>query len=115
MPGDGRNPPQRGTLMGHLGWPTGAASRPSPGCLVILTPTVSQRKLFSRQPGGGHEKDGQTRPMLGFLADRQARRALRHGRLEEAHRLLAPPGGPANERAAGLIRQLARAYAERGE
>ncbi|HZT80893.1 MAG TPA: FHA domain-containing protein [Gemmataceae bacterium] len=55
--------------------------------------------------------------MLGFawLAQRQARQALKHGRLEEAHRLLAPGGVPARSRAGCLLRQLARAYVERGE
>lgn len=55
--------------------------------------------------------------MFGFawLAIRQAREALKHGRLEEAHRLLTQPAFRDHRAAGELLPQLARAYVERGE
>ncbi len=55
--------------------------------------------------------------MFGFawLALRQAREALKHGRLEEAHRLLTQPAIRDHRAAGELLAQLVRAYAERGE
>ena len=55
--------------------------------------------------------------MFGFawLAIRQAREALKQGRLEEAHRLLTQPA-IRDQRAIGeLLAQLVRGYVERGE
>lgn len=46
---------------------------------------------------------------------RQAREALKHGRLEEAHRLLTQPAIRDHRRAGELLVQLVRAYVERGE
>jgi hypothetical protein len=55
--------------------------------------------------------------MFGFawLAIRQAREALKHGRLEEAHRLLTQPAIRDHRAAVELVPQLVRAYVERGE
>src|SRR5437588_8020602 len=55
--------------------------------------------------------------MLGFgwLALRQAQEALQSGRLEEAQRFLVQPGAQGHKRGHELVRQLARAFAERGE
>jgi hypothetical protein len=55
--------------------------------------------------------------MLGFawLTLRQAQDALRHGRLEEAQRLLAQPAAQGHRRAGPLLADLARAFVERGE
>jgi tetratricopeptide (TPR) repeat protein len=55
--------------------------------------------------------------MLGFgwLALRQAQEALQSGRLEEAQRFLAQPGAQGHKRGHELLRNLARALAERGE
>jgi hypothetical protein len=55
--------------------------------------------------------------MLGFawLTLRQARDALKHGRLEEAQRLLGQSAVQGHRRAGQLQGQLAHAYAERGE
>ncbi len=55
--------------------------------------------------------------MFGFawLAIRQAREALKQGRLEEAHRLLIQPAIREHRAAGTLLLQLVRAYAERGE
>jgi tetratricopeptide (TPR) repeat protein len=55
--------------------------------------------------------------MFGFawLAIRQAREALKHGRLEEAHRLLTQPAIRDHRAAGELLAQLVRAYIERGE
>jgi tetratricopeptide (TPR) repeat protein len=54
--------------------------------------------------------------MLGFawLTLRQAREALKNGRLEEAHRLLYHHAVQGHQRSWELTRQLARAYVERG-
>jgi tetratricopeptide (TPR) repeat protein len=54
--------------------------------------------------------------MLGFawLTLRQAREALKNGRLEEAHRLLSHHAVQGHQRSWELSRQLARAYVERG-
>lgn len=54
--------------------------------------------------------------MLGFswLTLRQAREALKNGRLEEAHRLLCQPDALGHQRSWELSRELARAYVERG-
>jgi tetratricopeptide (TPR) repeat protein len=54
--------------------------------------------------------------MLGFawLTLRQAREALKNGRLEEAHRLLCQPAAHGHQRSWELSQQLARAYVERG-
>jgi tetratricopeptide (TPR) repeat protein len=54
--------------------------------------------------------------MLGFawLTLRQAREALKNGRLEEAHRLLCQPAAQGHQRSWELSQQLARAYVERG-
>jgi tetratricopeptide (TPR) repeat protein len=54
--------------------------------------------------------------MLGFswLTLRQAREALKNGRLEEAHRLLCQPDAQGHQRSWELSRELARAYVERG-
>ena len=55
--------------------------------------------------------------MFGFawLTIRQAQEALKNGRLEEAHRLLAQPAAQGHKRAWELQQQLARALVERGE
>ena len=55
--------------------------------------------------------------MFGFawLALRQAREALKQGRLEEAHRLLTQPAIRDHRAAGELLAQLVRAYVERGE
>jgi tetratricopeptide (TPR) repeat protein len=55
--------------------------------------------------------------MFGFawLAIRQAREALKHGRLEEAHRLLAQPAIRDHRATNELLAQLVRRYVERGE
>jgi tetratricopeptide (TPR) repeat protein len=55
--------------------------------------------------------------MLGFawLTIRQAQEALKNGRLEEAHRLLAQPAAQGHKRSWELQQQLARAFVERGE
>src|SRR5262249_10583924 len=54
--------------------------------------------------------------MLGFawLTLRQAREALKNGRLEEAHRRLGHHAVQGHQRSWELSRQLARAYVERG-
>ncbi|MHB1425406.1 MAG: FHA domain-containing protein [Gemmataceae bacterium] len=58
-----------------------------------------------------------TQPMFGFawLAIRQAREALKQGRLEEAHRLLIQPAIRDHRATGELLAQLVRAYVERGE
>jgi tetratricopeptide (TPR) repeat protein len=55
--------------------------------------------------------------MFGFawLAIRQAREALKQGRLEEAHRLLTQPTLHDHRAVGQLLAQLVRAYVERGE
>jgi tetratricopeptide (TPR) repeat protein len=55
--------------------------------------------------------------MFGFawLAIRQAREALKQGRLEEVHRLLTQPAIRDHRVVGGLLAQLARGYVERGE
>jgi hypothetical protein len=55
--------------------------------------------------------------MFGFawLAIRQAREALKQGRLEEAHRLLTQPAIRDHRAAGDLLVQLVRAYGERGQ
>ena len=55
--------------------------------------------------------------MAGFawLAMRQAQEALKHGRLEEALRLLSQPNAQDRRGSAALVAQLARAFVERGE
>ncbi|HZY90836.1 MAG TPA: FHA domain-containing protein [Gemmataceae bacterium] len=55
--------------------------------------------------------------MLGFgwLALRQAKDALKHGRLEEAQRLLGQPAAQGRKGVSDLLVELARAYVERGE
>jgi len=55
--------------------------------------------------------------MLGFawLTLRQAREALKSGRLEEAQRLLSQPAAHNHRGAGELLLQLARAFVERGE
>jgi tetratricopeptide (TPR) repeat protein len=55
--------------------------------------------------------------MFGFawLAIRQAREALKQGRLEEAHRLLTQPAIRDHRAAGELLAQLVRAYVDRGE
>jgi tetratricopeptide (TPR) repeat protein len=55
--------------------------------------------------------------MFGFawLAIRQAREALKQGRLEEAHRLLTQPAARDHRAVGELLAQLARGYVERGE
>jgi tetratricopeptide (TPR) repeat protein len=55
--------------------------------------------------------------MLGFawLTLRQAQEAIRTGRLEEAQRLLHQPAAQGHRKHAGLVVQLAGAFAERGE
>jgi tetratricopeptide (TPR) repeat protein len=55
--------------------------------------------------------------MFGFawLTLRQAQEALKNGRLEEALRLVEQPGARNHRRTGGLLVQLARAFAERGE
>jgi len=55
--------------------------------------------------------------MLGFgwLTLRQAEDALRHGRLEEALKLLTSPGAQGRRGLATLLTQLGRAYVERAE
>ncbi len=50
----------------------------------------------------------------GWLAVRQAQDALRHGRLDEAHRLLRQPGAEGHRHSWELLRQVARGFAERG-
>jgi hypothetical protein len=54
--------------------------------------------------------------MFGFawLAIRQAREALKHGRLEDAHRLLTQPAIREHRAAGELILKLVRAYVDRG-
>ncbi|MGH7174708.1 MAG: FHA domain-containing protein [Gemmataceae bacterium] len=55
--------------------------------------------------------------MIGFawLAIRQAREALKQGRLEEAHRLLIQPAIRDHRAVGELLAQLVRGYVERGE
>jgi tetratricopeptide (TPR) repeat protein len=55
--------------------------------------------------------------MFGFawLAIRQAREALKHGRLDEAQRLLTQPGTQGHRGVPDLLVQLARGFVERGE
>jgi hypothetical protein len=55
--------------------------------------------------------------MFGFawLAIRQAREALKHGRLEEAHRLLTQPTIRDHRAVGDLLAQLARGYVEHAE
>jgi hypothetical protein len=55
--------------------------------------------------------------MFGFvwLTIRQAREALKQGRLEEAHRLLTQPALGDHRAISGLLAQLVRGYVERGE
>jgi hypothetical protein len=55
--------------------------------------------------------------MFGFawLAIRQAREALKQGRLEDAHRLLTQPATRDHRATGDLLAQLARGYIERGE
>ena len=55
--------------------------------------------------------------MAGFawLAMRQAQEALKHGRLEEALRLLSQPHAQDRRGSAALVNRLARAFVERGE
>ncbi len=55
--------------------------------------------------------------MFGFawLGIRQAREALKHGRLEEAHRLLTQPAIRDHRAAGELLAQLVLAYIQRGE
>jgi hypothetical protein len=52
---------------------------------------------------------------LGWLTLRQAREAIRTGRLEDALRLLLQPGMQGRRGVADLLQQLARGYVERGE
>jgi hypothetical protein len=52
---------------------------------------------------------------MGWLTIRQAREALRHGRLEEAQRLLQQPAAQGRRGVADLFAHLARGYVERGE
>jgi tetratricopeptide (TPR) repeat protein len=54
--------------------------------------------------------------MLGFgwLTLRQAQEAVRNGRLDDAQRLLAQPGVKGHKRTWEVLRELARAFAERG-
>jgi tetratricopeptide (TPR) repeat protein len=52
---------------------------------------------------------------LAWLAIRQAREALKQGRLEEAHRLLIQPAIREHRAAGPLLAQLVRSYVERGE
>ncbi len=55
--------------------------------------------------------------MLGFawLTLRQAKDALKHGRLEEAQRLLGQPSAQGRKGVSDLLVALARSYVERGE
>lgn len=55
--------------------------------------------------------------MLGFawLTLRQAQEALKNGRLEEAHRLLAQPGAQGQKGSWELLQKVARGFLERGE
>jgi hypothetical protein len=55
--------------------------------------------------------------MFGFawLTLRQAQEALRHGRLDEAQRLLSLPAANGHRRTGPLLVQLAQGFAERGE
>lgn len=55
--------------------------------------------------------------MFGFawLTMKQAREAIKHGRLEDAARLLEPPAVRAHRQASDLLTLLARGYVERGE
>lgn len=52
---------------------------------------------------------------LGWLALRQAQEALKSGRLEEALRLLSEPAAQGHKRSFELLRELALAFAGRGE
>jgi hypothetical protein len=52
---------------------------------------------------------------LAWLAIRQAREALKQGRLEEAHRLLTQPAIRDHRATGELLTQLVRGYIERGE
>src|SRR5436190_7665022 len=56
-------------------------------------------------------------PMLGFawLTLRQAKEAIKNGRLEEAQRLLEQPSARGHRQAGELLLALARGYVERGE
>src|SRR5262245_39238069 len=94
---------------GHLGWPPGAASRPSPGCLFPPSRFLDTRFALSFS-GGPRDL------MFSFawLTIRQAQEALKHGRLEEAQRLLGQPAAQGHQRTWELSRQLARALVERG-
>jgi hypothetical protein len=55
--------------------------------------------------------------MAGFawLTHRQAQEAIKHGRLDDALRLLTQPGAAGRRGHAALLARLARAYGERGE
>lgn len=55
--------------------------------------------------------------MFGFawLTLRQAQEAIKHGRLEEAHRLLEQPSVRGHRKTGELLVQLARAFVDRGE
>jgi tetratricopeptide (TPR) repeat protein len=54
-------------------------------------------------------------PAFAWLAMRQAREALEHGRLDEALRLVNQPHAQDRRGAAALVGKLARAFVERGE
>ncbi len=54
-------------------------------------------------------------PAFAWLAMRQAREALEHGRLDEALRLVNQPNAQDRRGAAALVGNLARAFVERGE
>jgi len=75
---------------------------------------ISALPLGSRLTGRAGQRK-QVMFGLAWLAIRQAREALQHGRLEEAHRLLIQPAIREHRAAGALLLQLVRAYAERGE
>jgi hypothetical protein len=51
---------------------------------------------------------------IGWVTLRQAEEALQHGRLEEAHRLLAQPEAIGHKGSSPLLRQLAQGFVNRG-
>ncbi len=54
-------------------------------------------------------------PLSPWLTFRQAKEAVRHGRPEEAHRLLAPLSAEGYRKAGRMLREVAAAYVARGE
>ena len=80
MPGDGRKPRKRHS-QGHLGWPTGAASRPSPGCPGTILDDGAQVLSARPRPVAHPRSDGTPKPCLASRGWplRQAQEALKNG------------------------------------